>query len=301
MNSRTKSGNKGGSSSSSGSGGSGGGAASDENVIVLTDSTFDQKVFGSKDIWMVEFYAPWCGHCKKLEPEWNEAATKLKGQVKFAKVDATEQQQLASRFKIQGYPTIMYWDYGEGKSPTNGQPYQGPREAQGIVDFASNLLNKADIQPDVHELIKQSVYDKECKGQVICVITFLPNIYDSTAVERNQYIDSIMKVAKKNRSQPFVFFWLQSGDQLEVERRLNLGFGYPAVVAISPNKQVVATMRGAFKVDTFNEFLTKVVTGSAPTDKLPAGGIEFKKADKWDGKDAEPIVEEPEEIYEDEL
>ena len=91
MNSRTKSGNKGGSSSSSGSGGSGGGAASDENVIVLTDSSFDQKVFGSKDIWMVEFYAPWCGHCKKLEPEWNEAATKLKGQVKFAKVDATEQ------------------------------------------------------------------------------------------------------------------------------------------------------------------------------------------------------------------
>ena len=58
----------------------------------------------------------------------------------------------------------MYWDYGEGKSPSNGQPYQGPREAQGIVDFASNLLNKADIQPDVHELIKQSVYDKECKG-----------------------------------------------------------------------------------------------------------------------------------------
>jgi len=60
-------------------------------------------------------------------------------------------------------------------------------------------------------------------------------------------------------------------------------------------------MRGAFNVDTMNKFLTKVVTGGAPTDKLPAGGIEFKKADKWDGKDAEPIVEEPEEVYEDEL
>jgi len=163
------------------------------------------------------------------------------------------------------------------------------------------LLDKADIQPDVHELIKQSIYDKECKGQVICVLTFLPNIYDSNAVERKGYLDSIMKVAKKNRSSPFVFFWLQSGDQLEVERRLNLGFGYPAVVAISPNKGVVATMRGAFNVDTMNGFLTKVVTGSAPTDKLPAGGIEFKKADKWDGKDAAPIIEEPEEVYEDEL
>ena len=44
---------------------------------------------------MVEFYAPWCGHCKKLEPEWNEAATHMKGKVKFAKVDATENNALA--------------------------------------------------------------------------------------------------------------------------------------------------------------------------------------------------------------
>ena len=98
-----------------------------------------------------------------------------------------------------------------------------------------------------------------------------------------------------------MFFWLQSGDQLDVERRLNLGFGYPAVVAISPNKQVFATMRGSFSIDNFNDFLIKVVTGSAATDKLPAGGIEFKKADKWDGEDAAPIEEEPEEIYDDEL
>jgi protein disulfide-isomerase A6 len=47
-------------------------------------------VYGSKDIWFVEFYAPWCGHCKALEPEWNTVAADMKGKVKFAKVDATE-------------------------------------------------------------------------------------------------------------------------------------------------------------------------------------------------------------------
>jgi len=68
---------------------SGGGGNSDKDVVVLTEANFESTVFGSKDIWFVEFYAPWCGHCKALEPEWNAAASTMKGQVKFGKVDAT--------------------------------------------------------------------------------------------------------------------------------------------------------------------------------------------------------------------
>lgn len=98
------------------------------------------------------------------------------------------------------------------------------------------------------------------------MITFLPNIYDSNAAERNGYLETLKKVAKKQRSQPFVFFWLQSGDQLDLERKLNLGFGYPATIAVSPSKGVFATMRGSFSYDGETEFLTKVMTGSAGTD-----------------------------------
>jgi len=97
-----------------------------------------------------------------------------------------------------------------------------------------SLAEKADIEPDVHELIKQNVYTQNCEGPVICVINFLPNIYDSNAKDRNGYLDMIKKVAKQNRKQPFRWFWLQAGDQLDLERSLNLGFGFPAVVAISP-------------------------------------------------------------------
>lgn len=59
---------------------------------MLDETSFNALVMNSKDIWMVEFYAPWCGHCKSLEPEWKQAAQNLKGQVKVAKVDATENQ-----------------------------------------------------------------------------------------------------------------------------------------------------------------------------------------------------------------
>ncbi|MQL25263.1 hypothetical protein EI011_24560, partial [Escherichia coli] len=73
-------------SSSSGSGsGSGkrGGGGSGNEVVELTDANFEDLVLNSKDIWLVEFFAPWCGHCKSLEPQWKAAASELKGKVRL--------------------------------------------------------------------------------------------------------------------------------------------------------------------------------------------------------------------------
>lgn len=59
------------------------------DVFVVTDDNFADEVEGSKDAWFVEFYAPWCGHCKTLAPTWKKLATALKGNVRVGKVDAT--------------------------------------------------------------------------------------------------------------------------------------------------------------------------------------------------------------------
>ena len=67
-------------------------------------------------------------------------------------------------------------------------PYEGARTAEGIQALANDLLTKADIDPDIWELNSQAVYDKECKGSTICVIAFLPNIYESNAAERKAYL-----------------------------------------------------------------------------------------------------------------
>ena len=56
-------------------------------VINLSSADFKKQVLDSDEAWLVEFYAPWCGHCKALEPEWDKAAKSLKGVVKVGAVN----------------------------------------------------------------------------------------------------------------------------------------------------------------------------------------------------------------------
>ena len=65
------------SSSNSKSGGSSSGGGSSSDVVELTESNFEELVLNSDDMWLVEFFAPWCGHCKNLEPEWKSAAGRI--------------------------------------------------------------------------------------------------------------------------------------------------------------------------------------------------------------------------------
>lgn len=61
----------------------------EDGIPVLDYDDFQEKVLASDKYWFVEFYAPWCGHCKKLIPEFKKAKGFLEGVVNFAAVDAT--------------------------------------------------------------------------------------------------------------------------------------------------------------------------------------------------------------------
>jgi len=106
----------------------------DGNVKDLTPENFDQFVDGSKAAF-VEFFAPWCGHCKKLAPEYEivgDAFAKIHDVV-IAKVDCDKHKDLGNRFEVRGYPTLKFFPKGS----TKPEDYSGGREANDIIEFVN--------------------------------------------------------------------------------------------------------------------------------------------------------------------
>lgn len=108
------------------------GLALASDVLDLKDADFDAKI-KQHDIALVEFFAPWCGHCKRLAPEYEKAATALKSNdppVALVKVDCTAETKVCGKYGVSGYPTLKIFKNGEVSSD-----YNGPREADGIVKY----------------------------------------------------------------------------------------------------------------------------------------------------------------------
>lgn len=91
----------------------------------------------SNELWFVEFYAPWCGHCKNLAPSWEKAAKTLKGVVNVGAVDMTTDESVGAPYGIQGFPTIKFFGFDKSK-PAD---YQGSRDADGIVNYGLEKVN----------------------------------------------------------------------------------------------------------------------------------------------------------------
>jgi len=102
------------------------------NVVVLDKNNFDEIINGDRAAF-VEFYAPWCGHCKSLAPVWDqlgESYSHVKDVV-IAKVDADAEREIGGRFGISGFPTLKFFPKGQKEA----EEYSGGRTVEDFVTF----------------------------------------------------------------------------------------------------------------------------------------------------------------------
>jgi len=111
-------------------------------VLDLIPDNFDKVVLKSGKPTLVEFFAPWCGHCKNLAPVYEELGQTFASSkdVQIAKVDADAEKTLGKRFGIQGFPTLKWFD-GKSDKPVD---YNGGRDLESLSKF---ITEKTGVKP----------------------------------------------------------------------------------------------------------------------------------------------------------
>ncbi len=118
-------------------------------VAALTPDTFDAVVGAPATFKLLEFYAPWCGHCKQLAPIYEQLGAVFEGEasVVIAKIDADKHRSLGERFGVSGFPTIKYLELdaldGGAKPEAAAKDYSGGRDLPALVEFVNSKAGTA--------------------------------------------------------------------------------------------------------------------------------------------------------------
>lgn len=149
--------------------------ASASAVKDLIPSNFDAVVLQSGKPALVEFFAPWCGHCKTLAPVYEELAAHFESsadRVTIAKVDADAEKDLGRRFGVQGFPTLKWFD-GKSEQP---EDYKGGRDLESLVKFVeekAGVKGKAKkAAPSLVQMLNDATFRSAVGGEKDALVAF---------------------------------------------------------------------------------------------------------------------------------
>jgi protein disulfide-isomerase A1 len=204
--------------------------ASASDVVELKQDTFSDFIEGN-NLVLAEFFAPWCGHCKALAPEYEEAATTLKEKnIKLAKVDCTEEADLCKKYDVEGYPTLKVF-----RGPDNVSPYSGQRKAPAIISY----MTKQSL-PAVSLLTTETFEDFKSADKVVLVAYF-----DADDKTSNTTFATVAENLRDN------FLFGASSDAALIKTE---GVTVPSIVLYKSFDEGKSTYTEAFDVEAIEKF-----------------------------------------------
>ncbi|KAI9371798.1 thioredoxin-like protein [Aspergillus egyptiacus] len=240
-------------------------------VLDLIPKNFDKVVLESNKPALVEFFAPWCGHCKNLAPVYEElgaAFAHAEDKVSIAKVDADANRDLGKRFNIQGFPTIKWFD---GKSDTP-EDYKGGRDLESLQAF---VTEKTGIkpkgpkkEPSNVQMLTTDSFKKTIGGDKDVLVAFTApwcghckNLAPTWETLANDFaLEPSVVVAKVDAE-------AESSKAVAKEQGIT---GYPTIKFFAKGSTEGVIYNGARSEEAFVEFINT----HAGTHRAPGGGLD---------------------------
>ncbi|CAG8596308.1 7601_t:CDS:10 [Ambispora leptoticha] len=154
----------------------------DGKVVVLGAANWD--LTNDSGPWFIDFFAPWCPHCKNLAPIWEELAPKLINKVNFGSVDCTVEGDLCSKYEVRGYPSLKLFMYDDIIE------YKGARKLPELLAFAEKAATAGivEIAADEfeHTMKKKDVsfiylYDDQTPADLLDIMDSLAHTFFANA------------------------------------------------------------------------------------------------------------------------
>nr|XP_004487116.1 protein disulfide isomerase-like 1-4 [Cicer arietinum] len=207
----------------------------EKDVVVLKDNNFTDVVNKNRYV-MVEFYAPWCGHCQALAPEYASAATELKGEnVILAKVDATEESDVAQKYGVEGFPTIYFFIDGIHKA------YTGHRTKEAIVTWI-----KKKTGPGIHNITTLEDAQRILSSETKVVLGFLNSLVGPESEE----------FAAASRLEDDVNFYQTVDPEVAKLFHIDINVKRPALILVKKEEEKLNRFDGQFDKSAIVDFVS---------------------------------------------
>ncbi|KAJ3158261.1 hypothetical protein HDU86_002970 [Geranomyces michiganensis] len=248
-----------------------------DSVVQITPKNFKSEVLDTEKALLqhaviAEFFAPWCGHCKNLAPEYKKAAEKLKGLAKVVAVDCDNDQNkpICGQYGVQGFPTIKVFRGGLKGLP---QDYNGPRTAKGLVEAAIAAISGHVAQ--IGGSGKRAVAYNDFVEK-----TELPRAILVSQKSSTPPLLKALSVEYRDR----VHFGELRASEKETVAKLNVS-SYPAVILFAKDSKDPVVYDGKLKHAGLTEFLDKY---AGPKPKTATKKKESKADKKKTSQKEEP-------------